>query len=156
MRIKHGKVVFGYKDSFSADPVLSQIIADWLKNFKKVLYERINTDDQIGCPYNLLEDLYGKTKDGHYSDAQIREGLRKFVEILDEMIYAFESDEPEPKCEYILDNGGEKGVEGFIRFRVIPEDEDKYESWLDDVKKHYKRVEHGRELFAKYYDSLWW
>lgn len=156
MRIKHGKVVFGYRDSFSADPVLSQIIADWLKNFKKVLSERIGTDALIGCPYNLLEDLYGKTEDGHYSDAQIREGLRKFVEILDEMIYAFESDEPEPTCEYILDDVCKDGGESFIRFRVIPEDEDRYESWLDDVKEHYKRVERGRDLFAKYYDNLWW
>jgi hypothetical protein len=39
---------------------------------------------------------------------------------------------------------------------MLPKDEQAYKAYRDECDKHYQRVERGRELFAKYYDALWW
>ncbi len=154
MKFKYGKVVFGHKDTYSAEPVLSDIVADWLQKFRDTLYE--NQDkDCIGCPHRILVD-YLVDKSGYTND-EVKAGLNKWLELIDEMIYAFRNVEPDYTGGWIEGEGhGEETEEGMFQWRILPKDEQAYKAYQDECDKHYQQVKHGRELFAKYYDDLWW
>jgi hypothetical protein len=154
MYFKHGKVVFGYKDSYSADPVLSDIIVDWLQNFKDTINK--NRDSGfIGCPNTILVDYFENKET--YTDEEVKQGLTKWLEVLDEMIYAFRNDAPDCTGVWIEGEGhGEETKEGTFKRRMLHKDEQAYKTYRDECDKHYQRVKRGRELFAKYYDALWW
>jgi hypothetical protein len=154
MKFKYGKVVFGHKDTYSAEPVLSNIIADWLQKFRDTLYEH-RDKDYIGCPQRILSDYF--VHKSEYTDDEVKAGLNKWLTLVDEMIYAFRNVEPEYNGGWIEGEGhGKETEEGMFQWRMSPKDEQAYETYRYEYDKHYQRVKRGRELFAKYYDDLWW
>jgi len=152
VKLKYGKVKFGYKDSWSAEPVLSEIIADWLKNFRNVLWEK-----RVGCPQQVLDLVYPDHDHFNYTDEQIKQGLVKWFEMIDDMIYAFENIEPVYSGEWVNGEGhGDIDEHGHTRWNKQPSDPDAYRQHRDLCDRHHQRVKKGRQLFTEHYDSLWW
>lgn len=156
MQLKYGKVKFGYKDSWSAEPILPEIIADWLTNFRKVLVDK-QDNDFIGCPHRVMITVYPNKTDFNYTDEQVKQGLVKWIEMIDTMIYAFRNEEPDHEFKWV-DGPEHNRVDdrGLIRWNKIPDDESAYNVWKEQCEQHRQKVELGRKLFAEYYDNLWW
>lgn len=162
MNFKYGKVNFGYKDSCSADPVLSKIIADWLINFRKVLTDK-RDEDFIGCPSIILQEYFKEEYDKdpyNVSNELVEKGLSKWLEIIDEMIYGFSAEKPHYRGGYKEGpDHGKVSYEGGLRltqWNMEPVDEDAYRAYEKASEEHLKRAQRGRELFGKYFDNLWW
>lgn len=144
MRMRGKKPIFGYNDTYNLDSTLAPIIAEGLKKFKEVL---------IDHPFAGYPSAMEMEKDFTLEDVGVSEqaiNLEKdnayfqlWLNLLDEMIFAFDSEEPEMP----------DGVFG-EGFKVI--DEAKYEAHDKEVRAYYARIKQGREYFAKYYDALWW
>lgn len=162
MNFKYGKVNFGYKDSYSAEPVLSEIIAKWLINFRKVLTDK-RDEDCVGCPNQILEEYFKEEYDKDpwkVSDELVEKGLAKWLEIIDEMIYGFSAEEPHYKGGYkegpdhgkVSYQNGEK----LTQWNMEPVDKNAWEAYKVALEEHAYRAHNGRELFAKYFCNLWW
>lgn len=146
-------------DVWSMDHTLSMIIVPMLKLLK---------DNKHGAPFVDDEDVPDELKSTNaepLTEAQKNIGevdnnhFRRWDWVLDEMIWAFEQD--------ALDNGWENQYysgESDFKFEPI-EGSENYEMKTgpnhtftvdqEGMKKHRNRMENGRRLFAKYYNSLW-
>lgn len=138
MRIKHGRPVFGYKDSWDANSSLAPIIVSWLKNHKKVITEKKHL---CGCPSKLLPNQVGQNS---YED--VEQGIALWLEYLDKMIYAFENKEPE------YDGGFIGSEHDFYK----PSDQDAWDKYMSRLKTHNKDVQEGLDLFSQHFSDLWW
>ena len=135
MRLRGKKPIFNIKDTWSLDSTLSPIIAGALKKFKEVS-TMPKHKDWFGTPSSLCEGLTHE------------ESTLLWAEIIDKMIYAFDSEEPEiPDGIYTMELFGKE---------VSKEVEDKREEFRQVEIKHYNKVSEGLELFGKYYQNLWW
>lgn len=70
-------------------------------------------------------------------DRPVEEGIKEWNDILEKMIYSFNEIENDYKDELKI-NG------------MTPQD------WLDIHKMYKTRIQEGLDLFAKYYEALWW
>lgn len=157
MRIKRGKVKFGYRDSYDVEDSLRPIIHDWLVNFKKTLQDIDTRGGCVGVPLTMIDELgEPKSDDGCYDETEIRRGLELWYEKLDEMIFGFSPEPPIPSSVDFIMREHETTAEGFTRVTIDVVDEEAYNRHLEDEKQFYERAEKGRELFAKHFESLWW
>jgi len=154
MRMKYGKVVFGYKDSWDSQTTLGVIIHDWLVNFKKVLIDKMN-HPMMGVPNKVMTELYPDTHE--YTDEQLKEGFEHWLFLLDEMIFAFSNDEPEYSGSFKreVDHGVEK-EDGLRTWNMQPDDLSEWNKFLKECDEYAAKVEAGRVLFGKYFSSMWW
>ena len=153
MYIKHGKPVFTYKDTFSLDETLSPIICEALKKFKKTLLERDAEGKCLGVPI----DFYPEDK-VEYSREDSEKAFTAWVDTLDKMIYAFDDNEPDI-AEYdfeFITNNSEPDEKGLVTMNIHASNEDEYSRYKEDQKAHQEYVEEGLDLFAKFYQNLWW
>ena len=164
MYMKHGKIKFGYKDSYDCTYVLSPIIRDCIKNFRDVLIKREEEGKFTGVPTLVLEDLFGEEyvthkyeSDEGLSPSDLQQGFEHWLTILDQIIYAFD---PENEPDY---QGGWTENEdhltetenGYTRWNLSP-DESKWKEYTEAREGWMDQVEHGRKLFSKFYQCLWW
>lgn len=146
MRMKYGKVVFGYRDTFDMDATLKPIIHDAIVKFRDTLVERNNKGLVVGVP--ILKSC---------SDVQLMEyGSADFdgwINTLNKIIYSFGSNEPNI-MKYDVDFQFED-IENNRKTTSV-NNEVAYEQFKEDCKIHEEKVKEGLNLFAEYYQSLWW
>ena len=152
VQFKYGKVKFGYKDTWSMDLVLKQIIADGVRKFKEVIIEKKDTD-YVSVPISV----FTKEELSNFVDVT-DEHFQRWVDILDKIIYAFEDNEPSTDDynythEFIR---GEPDEHGNTSMTILRSDENEHQRWLNDSKIHKDKVLDGRKLFAEHFDGLWW
>ena len=79
--------------------------------------------------------------------------------VLDKIIYAFdESNEPNADDYDFSYNciTGEPREDGMIPFELDCTNNEEKERYSTDMKMYRERCAEGRELFSKYYNTLWW
>jgi len=146
MYIKHGAPMFSQRDMWSLDETLKPILCSALKKFRE------SCEHKQGVPLSVLPEL-PKGYVGHYTDEQLEEGHRKFLEILDKMIYAFDGTQ-EPQMEsYGFDFNWIDLGEGRVTIECTNEDE--RERYNRDMKVWQEKCLEGRLLFAEHFESLW-
>ena len=157
MRIKHGKVKFGYRDTYGVHNTLRPIIHDWLVNFKKTIQQVDERGGCIGVPSSILKD-FGIEPDesGNHSDDTLAEGIQKWYEVLDEMIYGFSEEPPIPDDVDFTMRTVKEYDNGLTEVTVDVSNQTSYDAYLAQEREFYQRAEKGRELFAKYFENLWW
>ena len=171
MRFKGKKPIASYDDTYNLDSTLSPIIAEGLKKYKEVIMDDNNcagyplqvVDDEIEDPIQqhsqpglVPDDEHGVARDPDY-DKMEDEYFKKWIDVIDKMIYAFDSDEPEVPDGIFGDSiFGEPDENGNREWHMNIKDQDKYDKHRADEDQHWKRVDEGLELFAKYYRNLWW
>lgn len=145
------------KDCWSMDSTLAPIIAAGLKKFKEEITEGKHTK---GLPSLIIHDFKDEldikyTKEDNYSlsDEDFSKLAKKYLEVLDEMIFAFDSEEPEMDFEAIYGTGDTLTI---LENRFVEKDEAAYKLYDTTRTKYYERCEKGRLFFAKYFDTLWW
>lgn len=159
-RFNKGEWKFSYKDTFSLDMVLKPIIASGLKTFKQV----IKSKNLKGIPINVISEceFYSKYENDislnyNFTEQEMEIAEQLWYEILDKIIYAFDSEEPTWKSvgydSKLIFIPSEKNSYGSIEFKDIKGNK---QDWLDAVKLHNKKVEEGLQLFSKHFNNLWW
>jgi hypothetical protein len=151
MRIRRGKVEFGARDTYDFS-ALSQVIHDWLVKFKE------QTEERGGVPIAFLPEGYtGQSDDG---EKKLEEGNAKWMEALDEMIFAFSGYEPEIDFNFIPAEGHgetqEVGGSTYYSWYMVADDPEKSKAYDEAVAQTNERKKKGRELFAKHFEALWW
>lgn len=139
MRKLKGKWLASYKDTYSLDSVLSPIILSGLVKFRDVLAEREKNGSVYGVP--IFDDNYGDEPQSE-----------KWFEILDKIIFAFDDKNEPDISEYDIGFNWDK-VNG-IDFGIM--NKDNLEKYREDKLKYEKDKQEGLDLFAKYYNNLWW
>ena len=157
MRMKYGKVVFGYKDSWDSQTTLGVIIHDWLVNFKKVILEK-KDHPFMGVPNKVMNELYPDTH--QHTDEQLQKGFEHWLFLLDEMIFAFSNDEPEYEGSFVRGKDHEdfdsEDSKGLKTWNMEPDDLNEWNKFLKECDEYAAKVEAGRVLFGKYFSSMWW
>lgn len=149
MKIKANKVIFSNKDTFSLDNVLAPVILAGLKKFKNVLVERNNKGKVFGVPSEFCGE----------EGSDIEQGFKKWLETLDQMIYAFDiTNEPDIskydfKYDLIPEN---KDSRGRTAYGVSCTNNVEKERYHRDMEDHDLKVDNGLKLFAKHFQDLWW
>ena len=153
MQFKHGKIKFGYRDSYGKE-VLEVIIHDWLVNFRDTLIKHRNEPVLLGVP--LLNEGHAPSSDIHSLEGG-EEHFQAWIEIINKMIFAFSGYEP----EYL--GGFTEGVEhgtrtdkGLIVHSMHPTDTNLWERYREEFKDVESDKIEGRKLFAEYFENLWW
>lgn len=161
MYMKHGKVKFGYKDSYDFE-ILSDIIGDWLTNFREVIVKRNNEGKCVGVPCLVLNEYYGqefvnqKSMNGGLSNEEIDKAFEFWIGLIDQMIFAFTSEEPSYNGGWIEDdNHGVLTEDGNTAWSMRPNPE-KWQEHQRECAAWKHKVDCGRMLFAKYSSHLWW
>lgn len=152
MYIKHGKVQFSRRDTFALDEALSPIIASGLKKFYEVIQDREN--GIMGVPTSVFDKAGADSSSD--DPKEFDKAYDYWLTVLQEMIYAFDSKEPDMD-NYDFDiqmNKVEGSEERRYTLDVVGEDEHK--RYEEDLEAHYERCKKGRELFVEHYLSLWW
>lgn len=145
MRFKGKKPIFSRKDCWSLGHTLDPIIGAGLQKFYEELIRlREEGHAMRGCPGSIMKN----------DDDDFEESYQKWIDIVQEMVYAFTVDEPNytGKIEFME---GEPNEEGLIAFNTRV-DEKLWAEHMEECKAHHARVKAGRELFIKHYDDLWW
>lgn len=157
MRIKHGNVKFGFRDTYGVHHTLRPIIHDWLVNFKKTIQEVDERGGCIGVPGNIMSDFgIHWDDDGSYSEDRLKDGMEKWYEVLDEMIYGFSEEPPIPDNVGFSVRTVAEHDNGMTEITIDIDNQGAYDSYLERKRQFYERAEKGRELFAKYFENLWW
>jgi hypothetical protein len=170
MRFKGKKPIFNYDDTWSLDATLSPIIAEGLKKFKEVIMK----DNVAGYPQNIVDDhisplkiqsiptlmedeTKGVKKNPDY-DKMDDVYFNKWLMIIDKMIYAFDTKEPELPEEKYLDMvvSDKPNEQGYFpcEFEIL--NQKIYDQVKKEDKEHQDKVREGLELFGKHYGALWW
>ena len=155
MRLKGKKPIFNDEDTYSMDNTLRPIIAEGLKKFLEVLKKQ-DSDPENGS-FGIPADFVGGSSGDDDYDDKTEQGTKDWFLVLDKMIYAFDTSEPELRdgvlemtIPYPLRE--EEPLEANINvLDQVAYDEHKKEcaSWEKNKKE-------GLSLFAMYYDNLWW
>jgi len=133
MKIKGDKYIFSREDTWSLDITLNPIISEGLKKFLEVI-----VSDDIA---------------GHPSDTT----WEQWLDMLDKMIYAFDSHEPEIPDGYLhMEIIEEPNEQGDFPIEITVTDQIKYDIYKEELIMHENKVQEGLNLFAKYYKHLWW
>lgn len=161
MQIKRGKVLFGFKDTYSMKSSLSEVIYAGLVKYKEVIN---GGEDRKGIPSSITNELeelnilpenhevFDPTKD--YWEIC----YKRFDYILDEMIYAFADNEPDiMDYDFSFDfTDRVVNANGTISTNLVCTNEDENVRHTSDCRLHEERCERGRLLFAKHFNGLWW
>jgi len=161
MQIKKGKVLFGFKDTFSVNNTLSKVILAGLLKYKEVINAKWG---RKGIPASISQELIEQGKITYQKDFQLSgEDWDKcesyFDYILDEMLYAFSDNEPDImlydfKHTFVKDSVQSCPASISGTYECSNEAESK--RYTDDMEAHNKRCLEGRLYFAKFFDTLWW
>ena len=163
MYIKKGKLVFHNKDLWNLDIVLSKIILQALIQFKD--------SKRHGYPTQAIKDVYsGQFSEEELSNMMMNSSydeklvIEYWEKCIDNMIFAFSEHKEYYEIEESLTEIKTKPVDNsrLTEMSFVPKsgytqkDVDEYDirrkSYDDNIKK---RILEGRDLFIKYYDSLW-
>lgn len=131
--------VASYSDAWDLDYTLSPIIAAGLRKF---LEKR--ESDFFGTPNSIFRD-YGLDHDNK-NDCAIAHII--WNGILDNMLFAFETEEPD-----ISKYGFSMRLENKTITSEGKEEKARYDK---DLKEYWDLRQKGTELFGKYFHSLWW
>lgn len=148
MRLSKGKIVFGYRDSFSTYESLSPVIVAALKNHLEV----IKKSDIAGYPGVMYEEM--GLPDGQWNDVteeQQEQAMDLWHSYIESMIWSFEQTatcSEYPHYEFDIDvpisKMQEKDRQDFIEHRNTI------------VVAYNNKVQYGLDLFARFYQNLWW
>ena len=147
MRMRGKKPIFSRKDTWDLGHTLSPIIAAGLKKFKEVVRE---PDTCAGCPFDFVPNRVD------VSDEELREGIVKWHEVLDKMIYAFDRKEPEIPDGVFSDESVPIEGSDLTGVRVHIDNQELYDEYKRDMEEWDRKVKEGRGLFSQHYSSLWW
>ncbi len=162
MYIKKGKLVFHEKDLWNLDIVLSKIIVQALTQFKH--------SKRHGYPSQAIKDCYFESvsekelsnmmMNSSYDESRV---ITYWEKCIDDMIFAYTEHKDYYEIEEPLtESKTYPSTNNLTRMTFVPKDGytqkdiDEYnirEKEYDDAIK--KRTLEGRNLFMKYYDSLW-
>lgn len=141
-----------FNDTWSLDSTLAPIIVAGLKKFKEVITED-GKDYRKGYPVDILTEVsekhglpYGEETNYCVSEELGELTWNTFLGYIDEMIYAFESEEPEFDRPIHLKD--------LKRGEIHKEKE--WQDYVQERKEWNERCLKGRMLFAKHFESLWW
>ena len=157
MYMKHGKVVFGEKDTYSLPYTLNPIIGAALLKFKEV---EGKSSYRHAAPNNFIEDVLGQevqytNDDEGFVIREVDEELMSTLwdECIDKMIFAFTSEEPDI-MDYDFEMKIIKDSDKNLTFMCTDEVENK--RYTEDVMEWQDKVNEGYLLFGKYLQNLWW
>lgn len=158
MRMKGKKVYFSYQDTFSLDSVLSPVILSALKRFKEVVTDPENVD-YAGIPGRVIQDMF---PDAGYdtTEEQSAQAHARWLEILDQMIYAFDlKNEPSIrnynfKFNRLFSDSEENSM--YRKLDLSVDNQEEYDRYCKDTEEYHKKVQEGHELLGRYLASLWW
>lgn len=125
-------------DTFSADKTLAHIIVPMLKQLRDTKHGSPVVDDDdvpehLRCPKDFKPSDSGDVDDNFF---------KRWDWVLDEMIWAFE--------QYLPDESWDMK---YVTFNYKTSEIVKIDK--EGRKAHQERMDNGRRLFAKYYESLW-
>lgn len=160
------KVQIDKFDTYSLDHTLAVIILPALIQLKETMKGVPNEFAQVGGDTNDSQMCFDFYSDSH--DESFELGCKKWNEVLDKMIWAFD--------QIVKDDYSDLYHHGNIELEWIKSDtkhlnpftgkmEETYEMvdknpdehWYDHtgMMKHEERIQEGLELFGKYYRNLW-
>ena len=143
-RLKKGKWICGRKDTWGLATSMSPIIAAGLREF--IVAIQSSKHFAIPCDEVLGEFDLG----GHY--VYFDEASAKWLEILGDMLYAFDNPETPDIPDGLYDRWIDMEPEDRI-WHSKPELMAGYEQSVADWKE---RRERGLEYTFKFWDNLWW
>ena len=142
-------VQFSAKDTWDLDHSLSPVIHSALTKLREVIL----AEDFCKCPSDFFEET------GDW-DGDCDRGYVKWMEVLNEMIYAFGNNAPDIMAynlEYFEEpEHGEETKEGYFQWAMSPVNPEAHERYTSDKAAHEKRKAKGLILFGTYYHTLWW
>jgi hypothetical protein len=148
------KVQIDRWDTWSMDNTLAHIILPMLKQLKQ---------QKHGAPYVDRRDCPKELHGNKLTKKQLQNGevddkhFDRWDYVLDEMIFAFESELDEDRHEQfqtgVRDTQWKQLENGNVQMIKGPNDTFVYDFELS--KQHQARVDNGFRLFGKYYQSLW-
>ena len=136
------------KDTWSLTHTFNPMILAGLRAFRDI--------EKHGVP-SCIVDHEASEKDWK---TEIARADKEWHEILDKMIYAFdESNDPDMDnydFHFKREKIEEESSEHFTRVKLKVIGEDEHARYIED-EEHYKiKRQEGLDLFAKYYNDLWW
>lgn len=96
-----------------------------------------------GCPGDFVKN------------DDVDKGCEEWKKVLDKIIWSFEHCCDQPDLVYPKDYDERKIQRKYEDGSVSYEDIDQRKPSFEEYDKHYKRVQEGLDLFAKYYLNLW-
>jgi hypothetical protein len=153
-------------DTWNLDHTLALIIYPALLQLKATKQGVPSEFTEVGGEDHSIQDSFDFYQESH--DDAWKEGLERWDEILDKMIWSFEQlikgdyDEQyhhgEAEYDWIKsDKTYPNPVTGKIEPTYQMVDKNPNEHWYDSVghTKHEERIQEGLELFGKYFRNLW-
>jgi hypothetical protein len=147
-----------YTDVWSMDNTLALIVVPMLEKLRENVVSGPSVDDE-DVPENLRSTaapaLTEEQKNcGHTDD----NWFKRWEWVLDEMIWTFK--------QHSNDGWEEQYYSGEVDWSLVKSEDSSgpilvtgpnhtFESDSEGIKKHRERMQNGRRLFAKYYESLW-
>ena len=145
MCIKHGVPVFSQRDLYSLDYQLKDILCHALKRLREA------SEHREGVPMSVLPDLPVGVYS--HSEEQLEEGHKKYLEVLDKMIYAFDRLTEPQMDDYNFDFRWKHYDGRRIGFECT--DVEEFKRYKDDLSDWQEKCLEGRLLFAEHFDSLY-
>ena len=133
-------------DTYSADATLALIIYPTLVAYKKEILEKGVVPPEFLQPVDVSNMTEEEAQEIH--EKMYSEGLAKWEEVLNKMIWSFE----QAKDGYV-------GEEEFFAINEDADDEDvenRYDIDNDGLNDYYEKIDDGLALFGRFYRSLWW
>ena len=147
MRMRGKKVIFSRRDVWSLDCTLSLILVEGLRKFKEVISDPATC---AGCPWDFIPDKF------YVSAEEMDKSYEAWHEVLDKMIYAFDSKEPEIPDGIFRDEVVPMIGSDITEVKIRITNQGLYDEYKRDIEEWEKRVKEGRELFSQHYSSLGW
>ena len=135
-------------DTFNMDATLSLIILPMLKQLKKNQHGSPNVDPK-DVPKHLRPKKKPSHKNGYVDDTH----HERWEWVLDEMIWAFEQNQPDCEWEYQYYSGVNDWQ--FVDGHMVKGPNHTHEVDMKGLKAHEARMQNGMILFGKYFRSLW-
>lgn len=161
MRISKGKVVFGHKDTWDMETQLAKVIVAGVTKFKEVINSKDGTKGVPASISNKMESEGNVSRDINFcmSDEDFKKCEDYFDHVLSEIIYAFTEDNEPSIMDYDFSYESISGTpldNGLVPLDLKCTNEAESERYGNDMKAYRERCDKGRELFAKYFNTLWW
>lgn len=156
MYINRKGLQFSSRDCYSLRDTLGKINANAIRTFKETIEKR----DKEGLMYGLPNDVCEFNDDYLVKDWEASK--KRWFDILDKIIYAFEDNEPCTLGYFEFVEGPQHGTETdcngvtLTRWNMIPNDNEGYEAFKKAEEEHGKKVKEGFELFSRYFLDLWY
>jgi len=170
MRIQKGKIRFNKREVWNLDKHLAKVIVQGLEQFKTLNKHTIP-------PHLVTEDINPETGREIYWDYSNEYCEEKWQELLDKMIFAFTEhptyfdiepydfhyDDLSHPEKFSEPEWKDHPIYGKVtRWRRVLKEgvtQDEVDAWWERSRAYNteikRKVDEGRELFIKYFDSLW-